>query len=125
MPGRLALIQNPWNARCSGCRVRLTTAALLVLLLLSSPSTASAQSCSATINPAFCNYCSALATVWALGCAMSGSCTEAQVWEWFNECLSEGPPPPPLPPTPISQTGVCEEGGWAASLPSSIRCRLC
>ena len=108
MPGRLALIQNSRNARRCGCRVRLTTAALLVLLLLSSPSTASAQDyCNATINPGFCDYCAAVEVALLAACAFG--CDRGAIYEWYAECMSEMPPPPPLPPTPITQTGVCEE----------------
>jgi len=104
MPGRLALIQNPWNARRCGCRVRLTTAALLVLLLLSSPSTASAQDyCNATINPGFCDYCAAVEVALLAACAFG--CDRGAIYEWYGRVHVRNAAPATPPAYPYHSDG--------------------
>ena len=65
-------------------------------------------SCSATVNPVYCDNCLTDADVVALGCALSGNC------DWltaataaFAQCIADITPPLPAPPTPTSQGQQC------------------
>ena len=73
--------------------------ALAALLLLCCPSSLLAQdSCSTSINPAYCDNCYIDAEIMAIGCALGGNCTLSDVDAYLDNCLANTPPPYPPPP---------------------------
>jgi len=96
--------------------------ALAALLVLCCPSSLLAQdSCSTSINPAYCDNCYIDAGVMAIACALTGNCTLNDVYAFLDNCLANTPPPFPPPPTPApgsglscgAEPGVVRAGGLA------------
>ncbi|MGO9131967.1 MAG: lipase family alpha/beta hydrolase [Bryobacteraceae bacterium] len=46
--------------------------------------------------------------------ACAFGCDIGAIERWYAECMSEMPPPPPLPPTPVSQSLACGDSGCPA-----------
>ena len=100
--------------------------AIALCLVLGAPLTLSAQSCprpategsdcdcNATINPGACSLCWSAAFGDALGCAISGNCSLANVYQRLNQCLDGMSATPPSAPTPVdapAPPGICGGGG--------------